>query len=819
MKPLNLIRRARITNLLFAILFVFCFGIAAYARAATPIARPEAAPKTTFAQCVLGASPIAPHFSPGAGETFNLQITSLGASGCGWVVSSNAQWIDVHPVSGATNQTVFVDVYPNLGATRAATVKVKGWYNLQPTGTEFSFVVTQTMLVCSYSFDKTSSNFGNGNGFGYLQVTASASSCPRNATSNASWLTLTSGTEASGSGPVGFSVDPNPGPVRTGKITLGSATFTVTQGSGCNYQISPFSKNFDAAGGNGAINVTASTSSCPRVATSQANWITITSGGNLVGSGPITYQVAPNPGPDRTGIIKVSAWEFVVSQTGGCAYSLSPSIFNFQSGNGSSSIVVTASSASCQWTPSSNASWVKIINPGQRTGTGTINFTTDPNPSTARTAKITVGDKSATINQAANSNCTFSISPGSAQVGTGGGDLSVNVTASNSCAWQSSSGFSFVSIVSGAIGAGNGTVKLKVQANPGNARTATIAIAGKSFVISQDGTNGAVAMWITDLSPGFAAKNGKEFQLTVKGANFANGCKVRWNGEDRPTQFVNSSTLIATIPASDLTDEGANDVTVAKANNAEETNPEAFLVYGAVANVSSASFKGDVLAPGSLVSAFGIDLATELKIANSQPLPTELAGTTVTITDAAGKEFNAQLFFVSPGQINYLMPDGMAAGKATVMIDSGDGHTSIGVVEIASVAPALFTANSNGQGVVTADALRVKANGQQVYEKVAEYDQATGAFKAKPIDLTVPGEQVYLIFYGTGFRYRTSLSTVSLDLGGVYGDPMYAGPTPGFLGLDQVNVLVPKSLAGRGEVDVVLTVDGKKANTVKLMFK
>ncbi|MBS1790629.1 MAG: hypothetical protein JST85_23120 [Acidobacteria bacterium] len=692
-------------------------------------------------------------------------------------------------------------------------------YNQLETGEKLTLNLTQGTATCSYSFDPNSANFGNGNGFGYAQVTASYIYCPRSATSNASWLTITSGAEADGSGPIGYSVAPNPGPVRTGKITLGNGTFTVTQGSGCNYQISPFSKNFDAAGGNGAINVTASTSSCPRVATSQVNWITITSGGNLVGSGPITYQVAPNPGPDRTGIIKVSAWEFVVSQTGGCAYSLSPSIFNFQSGNGSSSIVVTASSASCQWTPSSNASWVKIINPGQRTGTGTINFTTDPNPSTARTAKITVGDKSATINQAANSNCTFSISPGSAQVGIGGGDVSVNVTASNSCAWQSSSGFSFVSIVSDAIGAGNGTVKLKVQANSGNARTATIAIAGKSFVISQVGTNGVAAMWITDLSPGFAAKGGKEFQMTVKGANFTNGCKVRWNGEERTTSFINSSTLLATIPAGDLTDEGANDITVAKANNAEETNPEPFLVYGAVANVSSASFKGDVLAPTSLVSAFGIDLATELKIAQSQPLPTELAGTTVTITDAAGKELNAQLFFVSPGQINYLMPDGMAAGKATVMIDSGDGHTSVGTVDIAPVAPALFTANSNGQGVVTADALRVKANGQQVYEKVAEFDSATGAFKAKPIDLTVPGEQVYLIFYGTGFRYRTSLSAVSLDLGGVFGDPMYAGPTPGFVGLDQVNVLVPKSLAGRGEVDVVLTVDGKKANTVKLMFK
>ena len=819
MKLPNVIRSAEITKALLLALLLLCFGIVAAAKPTASTVRPEVTSKATFAQCILGATPLGPHISPGAGETFNLQITILGSPGCGWVASSDAQWIDTHPASGATNQTVFVEVYPNLGATRAATVKVKGYYNLQPTGTEFSIIVTQPMLTCSYSFDKTSSNFGNGNGFGYLQVTASASSCPRNATSNASWLTLTSGTEANGSGPVGFSVAPNPGPVRTGKISLGNATFTVTQGSGCNDEISPFSKSFDATGGTGAINVTTSTPSCPRVATAVANWITITSSNSLIGSGPITYKVDPNPGPARTGVIKVGGWEFAVMQGGGCTYTLSPTIFNFQPGNGSSSILVTASSASCQWTPSSNASWVKIINPGQRTGTSPINFTTDPNPSSARTAKITVGDKSATINQAANNNCTFTISPGTAQVGVGGGDLSVNVTASNSCAWQASSGFSFVSIVSGAVGAGNGTVKLKVQANPGAPRTATIAIAGKPFVVSQDGTNGAVAMWITDLSPGFASKGGKAFQVTVKGANFVNGCNVRWNGEDRPTQFVNSSTLLVTIPATDITDEGANDVTVAKPNNAEETNPEPFLVYGAVANVSSASFKGDVLAPASLVSAFGIDLATELKIANSQTLPTELAGSTVTIVDAVGKQHSAQLFFVSPGQINYLMPEAIVPGKATVMIESGSGHTSVGTVDIAQVAPALFSANSNGQGVATALALRVKANGQQIYEPVAQYDSVAGTFKAKPIDLSVQGEQVYLIFYGTGLRYRNSLSSVSVVMGGVFGDPLYAGMTPGFLGLDQINVLAPKSLVGHGEVDVVLTVDGKKANTVRLMFK
>jgi uncharacterized protein (TIGR03437 family) len=56
-------------------------------------------------------------------------------------------------------------------------------------------------------------------------------------------------------------------------------------------------------------------------------------------------------------------------------------------------------------------------------------------------------------------------------------------------------------------------------------------------------------------------------------------------------------------------------------------------------------------------------------------------------------------------------------------------------------------------------------------------------------------------------------------MGGGFINALYAGAAPGFVGLDQINALAPNSLAGRGEVDVVLTVDGKKANTVKLMFK
>ena len=73
---------------------------------------------------------------------------------------------------------------------------------------------------------------------------------------------------------------------------------------------------------------------------------------------------------------------------------------------------------------------------------------------------------------------------------------------------------------------------------------------------------------------------------------------------------------------------------------------------------------------------------------------------------------------------------------------------------------------------------------------------------------------VYVSFYGTGIRNRSALSNVTVTIGGTAAAVQYAGAAPGFIGLDQVNVLVPLALGGRGEVNAVVTVDGAISNEV-----
>ena len=236
-------------------------------------------------------------------------------------------------------------------------------------------------------------------------------------------------------------------------------------------------------------------------------------------------------------------------------------------------------------------------------------------------------------------------------------------------------------------------------------------------------------------------------------------------------------------------------------------------IAGALASVSAASFMGATLAPESIVSAFGTLLATATQIASSLPLPTTLAGTTVRVRDSAARELSAQLFFVSPSQINLLMPAGLANGAATVTVTSGDGAVSIGATVLATVAPGLFTANANGQGVASGVALRVRGE-TQTFEPIAQFDSAQNRFAPLPIDPGPEGDQVYLILFGTGFRNRSALAAVSLTASGTAIPGLYAGEAPGLFGLDQVNAgPLPRSLAGRGEVNVVLTVDGRTANT------
>ena len=240
-------------------------------------------------------------------------------------------------------------------------------------------------------------------------------------------------------------------------------------------------------------------------------------------------------------------------------------------------------------------------------------------------------------------------------------------------------------------------------------------------------------------------------------------------------------------------------------------------VVPGIVNTSGASFLPGSLAPSAIIAAFGSNLTNGTAAATGDPssLPTTLANTTVTVKDSLGVSRQASLYYVSPTQVNYQVPAATAIGPATVQVASPNG-VSAAKVNVAPVAPGMFTANSTG--LAAGSGVQVIGNNQSTLN--IEYtDPATGNVMPLPIYLGPSNQQTYLALYGSGIRGRSSLAGVVVTIGGVYTPALYADPQSQYAGVDQLNVQIPNSLAGSGTVTIQVTVDGVAANPVNVVIQ
>jgi uncharacterized protein (TIGR03437 family) len=226
---------------------------------------------------------------------------------------------------------------------------------------------------------------------------------------------------------------------------------------------------------------------------------------------------------------------------------------------------------------------------------------------------------------------------------------------------------------------------------------------------------------------------------------------------------------------------------------------------------SAASLVKGPVAPLSIVSGFGLNLTTSTVSAPEGSLPLTLGGLRLSITDRVGHVAEAPLFFVSASQINYLLPATVATGEASVRVLRGDTVIASGTLQISAVAPSLFTANSSGRDAAAA-LITITSNGQQATSGIVRIDTTFQQYVPQPIPA---GSQSVLLLFGTGIR-GAAQSTVTATIGDTPVEVLYAGPQQQYEGLDQVNLRLPASLAGRGELDVALWADGQRANTVRI---
>ena len=235
-----------------------------------------------------------------------------------------------------------------------------------------------------------------------------------------------------------------------------------------------------------------------------------------------------------------------------------------------------------------------------------------------------------------------------------------------------------------------------------------------------------------------------------------------------------------------------------------------------LAVTSAASYSTAAVAPESIVATFGLNLAAGVNQASQLPLPMNLGGVTINVRDAGGVERTAPLFFVSPAQLNFQVPSGLATGSALVESFIDGQIASRGMIQINPISPAIFTADSSGSGYPAATLLRYRGSDLVGVEPVFDYDPVGKRFIGHPIDPGPAGEAIFLVIYGTGFRNHGGLGSVGVRIGGIDAQVVYAGAQGDYVGLDQLNVRIPRELAGRGEVDLVLNVGGLSANPVRI---
>jgi uncharacterized protein (TIGR03437 family) len=177
------------------------------------------------------------------------------------------------------------------------------------------------------------------------------------------------------------------------------------------------------------------------------------------------------------------------------------------------------------------------------------------------------------------------------------------------------------------------------------------------------------------------------------------------------------------------------------------------------------------------------------------------------VEDSAGATRNAPIFFASPGQVNFLMPEGTASGPATIRVLGGSTPFQTQVL-VKPTAPGLFGAG----GLAAANVVTFR-DGAQITTNTLRVN-ATGAIEPAPIDLGPDDQQVFLILYGTGIRHNAG--PVTARVGSETIIAAFAGAQGTFAGQDQINIELPKTLRGVGVVDVALTVDGQATNAVKI---
>lgn len=230
-----------------------------------------------------------------------------------------------------------------------------------------------------------------------------------------------------------------------------------------------------------------------------------------------------------------------------------------------------------------------------------------------------------------------------------------------------------------------------------------------------------------------------------------------------------------------------------------------FIAPAGIINAAGATPDGSV-GPGSIVSIYGNNLASDLIIGGSNPLSQTIGGITVTVND-----YLLPLLFVSPQQIGAQVPSGLADGTYPITVHILGQQDVSGTFVVRRDAPGVFT----------------QPNPQNLPLMVALHQDGTVVTQDSPAR-----RNEVISFYGTGFGpynkpvvdgftianspLLTVLDQVSVLTSGLTLAPDWAGAAPGMVGTTQVNFKIVDSLPHGTVLDLAVSAGGQQSSVVKL---
>ncbi|SRR5579871_3954747 len=569
----------------------------------------------------------------------------------------------------------------------------------------------------------------------------------------------------------------------------------------CQYALPSSNVTVNASAGFANVVIVANSSACTWQVSLGVPWITVASALNGSGIGDIMLVIAANPGlTSRTGTISVAGLtvnvtqnepdQFTVSAASGVAGGLArvpvtmtvdPSDFpNSGYEIGSISTTLTVSQSSCTGLPAGCPPAI----------TAPLAFLADPAMPTP-------------------------------QVTSSAGSITLT--------WPP---YLRPLLLTGTTKLGELLVTIPIGANTGQTYIAhsnggTILV-DKTYTIG-GGPDGVISVGnpapaITWLTPSSAAPGSAALTVNVYGQGFVATSVVTWNGTARPTTFVSETQLQASITTADLASAGTAQVAVS--NPAPNGGVSAKLPFAITTATAPSILAGGIVdaadykiteSGDTIVSIFGANLAASTASATSLPLSTTLGGATVLVDGVP-----APLFYVSSTQINVQLPWRLLNQTQTTIAVMVNGLTSNAIVVPLAVRPVIFTLNSQGTGqgaildgvapIYMAPAGSVPgstARPATAGEIVSIYCTGLGAVHDQ--DSLVDG---YSTANSTPFNGQL-LTTPTVTIGGANATVQYAGLAPSYVGLYQVNVVVPSGVSGSA-LNVVMTIGAATSNTVTM---